>query len=202
MERCGQAQGLGQGVAVRGFLGETQRHVACALRLLGIAERPEHPGIHRTAVHPRSGDEVKRGVETALVALADRVRLLELFPRLGELAKKMQRRSQHPMSRHADAGIVMVLGQRQALLAEFACLVELGTEQVNIGQADKHRDKLRRAPELSAQFPRPKVDLLHLRIGKALGGDEGWAERDQEIQLHGVALRPRGQGLEQSQSLA
>ena len=51
MERCGAAQGLGQGMAVRGFLGEAERHVARALRLLGIAERPEHPGIDRTAVH-------------------------------------------------------------------------------------------------------------------------------------------------------
>ena len=202
MKRGGEAQRLRQRVAVGGLLRQAERLVARAQRLLGVAEHPEHPGKNGTAVHPGTGDEVEGGVAEALVALVEGVRLLELHPRLGELAEEMQRRSQHPMGRHQDGRLVVVLRQRQALLAQLPCLAKLGAQQMNVREPDEHRDELRGVRELLAQGPRSKVGLLHLRIGEALGGDQGRTERHQEVQLRGVPVRPRRQGLQQAQSLA
>ena len=82
------------------------------------------------------------------------------------------------MGRHPDARVVVVLRQRQALLAQLAGLPKLGAQQMNVRQPDEHRDELRRLAEPLAQYPRPEVDLLDLRIGEALGGDQGRTERD------------------------
>jgi hypothetical protein len=63
---------------------------------------------------------------------------------------------------------------------------------MNVRQPDEHWDELRRVSQPLAQDPRSEVDLLHLRIGEALCGDQGRTERDQKIQLHGVPFWPCG----------
>jgi hypothetical protein len=118
------------------------------------------------------------GVEAALVAFAEGVRLLEVRPRLGEFAKEMQCRPEHPMGRHPDTWVVVALCQRQTLLTQLACLPKVGAQQMNVRQPDEHRDELRRVPEFLTQCPRSEVDLLDLLIGEALRGDEGRTERD------------------------
>jgi hypothetical protein len=121
---------------------------------------------------------------------------------LGDVAQPQQRSAQRGIRGHEERGIVQLLGQAQALLAQLARGVVLRADRAEAPQAPQHREQLRRLAERLAQLAGAGVGTSDLRGALPFGRHQRRAERDLESEFLLCPLGRIGQARQHLQPLA
>src|SRR5215813_3025241 len=101
------------------------------------------------------------------------------------------------MCRHEHGRGLHFPCERQELLTQGVCRLQLSASEIITPQSTKHGEKLRRVFQVFTEVPSTRVDLTHFRSRIALRGLQRYTQGEQHVHFALDALTGLGQCLEQ-----